>query len=92
MISGTEMGVDAVEIIKIEVIVRNVARRFTCKKISFQDGWKNFIHQYWFFDYKSDEHGDPMINEDIALALGLATKPELAEISKTCPYDQFYTS
>ncbi len=31
-------------------------------------------------DLKSDEHGDPMLNDDIAKALDLATQEELGEI------------
>ena len=34
-------------------------------------------------DYKDDARHDPMLNEDIAAALGLATKEELAGIKKT---------
>ncbi len=32
------------------------------------------------FSYKNDDLGDPFINDDYALALGLATKDELAKI------------
>ncbi len=73
------MVVDAVEIIKIEVIVRNIATGSITKKYPFRTGEK-LAPPILLFDYKSDEYGDPMINEDIALALGLATKDELLEI------------
>ncbi len=81
MLSGTEMVVDAVEIIKIEVIVRNIAAGSLVKKYPFKTGQK-LDPPILLFDYKSDEHGDPMINDDIALALGLATKDELYRIRK----------
>jgi phosphoribosylaminoimidazole-succinocarboxamide synthase len=81
MMSDTEMVVDAVEIIKIEVIVRNIAAGSLVKKYPFKTGQK-IDPSILVFDYKSDEHGDPMINDDIALALGLATRPELLEIRK----------
>ena len=81
MMSDTEMIVDAVEIIKIEVIVRNIAAGSLVKKYPFKTGQK-INPPILVFDYKSDEHGDPMINDDIALALGLATRPELLEIRK----------
>ena len=81
MISDCEMVVDAVEIIKIEVIVRNIAAGSLVKKYPFKTGQK-LSPPILLFDYKSDEHGDPMINDDIALALGLATRPELSEIRK----------
>jgi phosphoribosylaminoimidazole-succinocarboxamide synthase len=79
MISDTEMVVDSVEIIKIEVIVRNIAAGSLVKKYPFKTGQK-LDPPILLFDYKSDEHGDPMINDDIALALGLATRNELSEI------------
>jgi phosphoribosylaminoimidazole-succinocarboxamide synthase len=81
MMSDTEMVVDAVQIIKIEVIVRNIAAGSLVKKYPFKTGQK-INPPILVFDYKSDEHGDPMINDDIALALGLATRPELLEIRK----------
>ena len=82
MLSETEMIVDAVEIIKIEVIVRNIAAGSLTRKYPFKTGDK-LNPPILIFDYKSDEHGDPMINDDIALALGLAIKSELSEIRKT---------
>ena len=81
MMSDTEMVVDAVDIIKIEVIVRNIAAGSLVRKYPFKTGQK-LDPPILVFDYKSDEHGDPMINDDIALALGLATGPELSEIRK----------
>jgi phosphoribosylaminoimidazole-succinocarboxamide synthase len=81
MFSETEMVVDAVDIIKIEVIVRNIAAGSLTKKYPFKAGDK-LDPPIIIFDYKSDEFGDPMINDDIALAMGLATKAELTEIRK----------
>ena len=81
MISDTEMVVDFVEIIRIEVIVRNIAAGSLVKKYPFTTGQK-LDPPILLFDYKSDEHGDPMINDDIALALGLATTSELSRIRK----------
>lgn len=81
MLSGNEMVVDAVDIIKIEVIVRNIAAGSLVRKYPFKTGEK-LDPPLVLFDYKSDEHGDPMINDDIALALHLATKDELKEIRK----------
>jgi len=81
MLSGTEMVVDAVDIIKIEVIVRNIAAGSLTKKYPFKTGQK-LSPPILIFDYKSDEHGDPMINDDIALAMNLATKDELYKIRR----------
>ncbi len=79
MLSETEMIVDAVEIIKIEVIVRNIAAGSLIRKYPFKPGQK-LDPPILLFDYKSDEYSDPMINDDIALALGLATEEELSKI------------
>ncbi len=81
MLSDTEMVVDALDIVKIEVIVRNIAAGSITKKYPFKTGEK-IDPPIVIFDYKSDEFGDPMINDDIALAMGLATKAELAKIHK----------
>jgi len=81
MFSETEMVVDAVDIVKIEVIVRNIAAGSLTKKYPFKTGDK-LDPPIIIFDYKSDEFGDPMINDDMALAMGLATKTELAQIRK----------
>lgn len=79
MISDTDMLVDATEIVQIEVIVRNIAAGSITRKYPFNTGDK-LDPPVMVFDYKSDEYGDPMINDDIALSLGLATKEELSEI------------
>ena len=81
MLSDTEMIVDAVEIVLIEVIVRNIAAGSLTKKYPFKTGDK-LDPPIIIFDYKSDQFGDPMINDDMALAMGLATKSELAQIRK----------
>ncbi|TAN45609.1 MAG: phosphoribosylaminoimidazolesuccinocarboxamide synthase [Candidatus Methanoperedens sp.] len=81
MFSETEMVVDAVDIVKIEVVVRNIAAGSLTKKYPFKTG-DRLEPPIIIFDYKSDEFGDPMINDDMALAMGLATKAELTEIRK----------
>jgi phosphoribosylaminoimidazole-succinocarboxamide synthase len=81
MFSETEMVVDAVDIVKIEVIVRNIAAGSLTKKYPFKTG-DRLEPPIIIFDYKSDEFGDPMINDDMALAMGLATKAEIAQIRK----------
>jgi len=81
MLSDTEMVVDAVEIVLIEVIVRNIAAGSLTKKYPFKTGDK-LDPPIIIFDYKSDQFGDPMINDDMALAMGLATTAELEEIRR----------
>ncbi|MCX9013529.1 MAG: phosphoribosylaminoimidazolesuccinocarboxamide synthase [Candidatus Methanoperedens sp.] len=79
MLTDIDMVVDNVEIILIEVIVRNIAAGSIVKKYPFETGQK-LDPPVIVFDYKSDKYGDPMINDDIALALGLATRDELSRI------------
>jgi phosphoribosylaminoimidazole-succinocarboxamide synthase len=76
MVSDIEMLIDAVEIIPIEVIVRNIAAGSITKKYPIKEGTR-FVPPVIMLDYKSDEYGDPMINEDIALAMKLASREEL---------------
>lgn len=79
MLTDIDMVVENVEIILIEVIVRNIAAGSIVKKYPFETGQK-LDPPVIVFDYKSDKYGDPMINDDIALALGLATRDELSRI------------
>ena len=81
MLSDIEMLVRKVEIIKLEVIVRNIAAGSITRKYPIKEGTV-FESPVLVFDYKSDEFGDPMLNDDIALALDLATREELATIRK----------
>ena len=80
MLSDIDMLVKKVDIIKIEVIVRNIATGSITKKYPLKEGTV-FKSPVLVFDFKSDEYGDPMLNDDIALALGLATE-ELATLRK----------
>jgi phosphoribosylaminoimidazole-succinocarboxamide synthase len=79
MVSDTEMLIDAVEIILIEVIPRNIAAGSITRKYPIKEGTV-FKKPVIVLDYKSDEHGDPMLNEDIAVAMGIATYEEIALI------------
>lgn len=82
MASDIDMIVDIVDIIKLEVIVRNIAAGSITKKYPMPAG-KVFEKPIIVFDYKSDEYQDPMINEDIAAALGVATYEEMAYLKET---------
>jgi len=77
MLSEIDMLVKKVDIIKIEVIVRNIAAGSITKRYPIKEGTV-FKSPVLIFDFKNDEYGDPMLNDDIALALGLATQEELA--------------
>jgi phosphoribosylaminoimidazole-succinocarboxamide synthase len=81
MLSDIDMLVKKVEIIKIEVIVRNIAAGSITKKYPLKEGTV-FKFPVLVFDFKSDEYGDPMLNDDIAVALNVASRDELAVLRK----------
>lgn len=69
------------DMIPIEVILRNIAAGSIVRRFPFTEG-QEFRPPIIQMDYKSDEHGDPMLNEDIILALGIATRDEISEIRR----------
>ena len=79
-LSDRETAVKKVEIVPLEVIVRNVAAGSFSKKLGIEEGFK-LLSPTLEFSYKNDELGDPMINDYHILALGLATREELATIA-----------
>lgn len=80
VIGETSVLVRKAEIIKVEVIVRNIAAGGFSKKYGVPEGTalNNTIVE---FCLKSDALGDPMINESQITAVGIATQEELDEIS-----------
>lgn len=79
VIDDTTVLVKQAEIVMVEVIVRNVAAGSFSKKYGVPEGspLKNTVVE---FSYKSDELGDPMINDSQITALGVATQEELNEL------------
>ncbi len=75
------MLVKKLEMIRLEVIVRNIAAGSLVKKYGFKEG-EALKQPIIVMDFKSDAQHDPMINDDIAIALGIATKKELNQIRK----------
>lgn len=71
-----------VEIVPLEVIMRNVVAGSLSKRTGLPEGSKPKMPILEIY-YKSDELGDPMVNEDHALAFGWATREELDTISQT---------
>ena len=80
-ISDRETVVKKVEIVPLEVIVRNVAAGSFSKKLGIEEGTP-LKQPTLEFSYKCDELGDPFINSYYALGLGLATQEELDAIAK----------
>ena len=80
-LSDRETAVKKVEIVPLEVIIRNVAAGSFSKKLGVEEGTK-LLTPTLEFSYKNDELGDPFINSYYALALGLATQEEIDTITK----------
>ncbi|MEH7308354.1 phosphoribosylaminoimidazolesuccinocarboxamide synthase [Neobacillus drentensis] len=80
-ISLTEQIVQQVEIILIEVVVRNIAAGSLAKRLGWEEG-KELPKTIVEFYYKNDELGDPLINNDHIAILELASEPELVELRK----------
>ncbi|WP_459764369.1 phosphoribosylaminoimidazolesuccinocarboxamide synthase [Alkaliphilus crotonatoxidans] len=79
LLNQREMAVRAVEIVPLEVIVRNITAGSMAKRLGLKEGEK-LTKPVLELCYKNDDLGDPLINDDHALALGLATGEEIAEI------------
>ncbi len=71
-----DMLVKRLEIVPLEVIVRNIAAGSFVKRYGVQEGLE-FKHPTFEFSYKDDALGDPLINDSHALAMGLATEDEI---------------
>lgn len=70
------------EMIPLEVITRNIAAGSLLRKFPFQEK-QELDPPIIQMDYKSDEFHDPMLNDDIAVALELTSRKELDIIRKT---------
>ncbi|MFV0364251.1 MAG: phosphoribosylaminoimidazolesuccinocarboxamide synthase [Suipraeoptans sp.] len=80
-ISDRETVVKKVEIVPLEVIVRNVAAGSFSKKLGIEEGTK-LLAPTLEFSYKDDDLGDPMINDYFAIAIGAATREEIDKITE----------
>lgn len=79
LLSDREQVVKAVEILPLEVIVRNVAAGSLAKRLGLEEGviMKETVLE---FCYKNDELGDPMINDYHIAAMGYATKDQVETV------------
>ena len=64
------------DMIPIEVIVRNIATGSLVRKYPIEDGTK-LDPPIVQMDFKDDEYHDPMLNDSIITALGIATQEEI---------------
>jgi len=81
-ISERETITNHLEIIPVEVIVRNITAGSICRRLGIEEGivLKQPILEYC---YKDDDLGDPFICESIIYALEYATPEEMEYIGKT---------
>lgn len=80
-ISDREMLVKKLQILPVEVVVRNVAAGSLAKRIGWEEGRKmpkTVLEMY----YKNDDLGDPLINDYHIQAMGLATKEQVDKMSE----------
>lgn len=84
-ISKHEQLVEAVEIIQLEVVVRNVSAGSFAKRLAIAEGTSLSFPVIEFY-YKDDALDDPLINEDHVKILQIATESEIAAI-KTQTYN-----
>jgi phosphoribosylaminoimidazole-succinocarboxamide synthase len=75
LVSDNEMLCRKVDIVMLEVIVRNYAAGSLVKRYPFEQGMK-LPHSIVNMDLKNDAYHDPLVNTDIALALGVANLQE----------------
>lgn len=80
-LSDRETAVKRVEIVPLEVIIRNVAAGSFSKKLAVEEGTVLKCPTLEF-SYKNDDLGDPFINSYYALGLGLATQEEIDKITE----------
>ena len=78
-ISNSETVVKKVQIVPLEVIIRNISAGSFSKRYGVEEGIV-FEQPTIEFSYKNDDLGDPLINEYHALALKLATREEIDTI------------
>ena len=78
-ISETEQLVTAVEIIPLEVVVRNIAAGSITKRLGFKEG-HIFEQPLVEFFYKNDDLNDPLITDDHVKLLNIANDTQIAQL------------
>ncbi|MBD2177628.1 phosphoribosylaminoimidazolesuccinocarboxamide synthase [Pseudanabaena sp. FACHB-1998] len=80
-VSPNEMQVSAVQILPIEVVVRNIAAGSICKRLGLPQGQELKQPLVEFF-YKNDDLGDPLITDAHVAMLELATPEQVVQLKK----------
>lgn len=82
MLDPHHMVVRKLEMIPLEVIVRNIAAGSLVRNYPFREGTP--LHPPLIvIDYKDDSRHDPMLNDEIIIALKLLTPSELKKVKTT---------
>ena len=79
ILSEREMLVKRLQIIKIEVVVRNIVAGSLAKRLGLPEG-QDLAEPVLEFFYKDDALGDPLINDYHIRMLNLASGPEMEAI------------
>ena len=83
-LNDRETVVKKVEIVPLEVIIRNISAGSFAKRYGVEEGIV-FEEPTFEFSYKNDDLHDPLLNDSHALALKLATKEEIDHDSGSWP-------
>lgn len=78
-LSETEQLVEQVDIIPLEVVVRNIATGSITKRLGFEKGHE-FEEPLVEFFYKNDDLNDPLITDDHVKLLHIADDDEIAKL------------
>lgn len=77
-----EMRIKRLEMMPVEVVVRNVAAGSICKRLGLEEGMI-LRHPLTELFYKSDELHDPMINTEHAELFGWASREDIEQMRAT---------
>lgn len=80
-LSDRETAVKKVEIVPLEVIVRNVVAGSFAVRMGLEEGTK-LVAPTLEFSYKDDALGDPLINSYHAIGIGASTREEIDKITE----------
>ncbi len=78
-LSNCETLIQKTNPVKLEIVVRNIATGSIIKRLPFDDG-QEFTNPIFELYYKDDALGDPLINRSEALALGVISERDYADI------------
>jgi len=81
LLSDRESLVKAVEIVPLEVIIRNVVAGSFAKRMGLEEGTE-LKETIFEFSYKDDDLGDPMINDYHVYAVGIADRETVSTIKE----------